>query len=1088
MLLTSNLYRRYLRRLLFLVFLFVSLAGEAQSLHLSVQRASLATVFSQIERQCDYQFLYTEELLAQSFPVSFTVQYASLDSVLQLCFRQQPLDYTKEGKHIIVRKKIIEKPIPTGRDVRGKIVNEQGDPLPGVLLRVKNSSFTTATDVHGEFIIPDASEMMLLIITGAELETQEIIIGKKSDLSISMKTKIGELDQVVMMAYGQTTRRVNTGNIAKITPEEISQQPVSNPLVALEGRIAGLQVTQSSGINGAGIKIQLRGQNSLIQGTEPFFIIDGVPFAPGNTALNQISNSTNTNGLSPFNLINPLDIESIEVLKDADATAIYGSRGANGVIIITTKKGKAGKASLQANLYTGSSRVTRTVDLLNTQQYLMMRNEAFKNDGILPTTSTAPDLLLWDTTRYTDLKKLFTGGTAHTSDAELSYSGGSTNTQFFIGGGFHRETTVLPTDLADQRASVHFNLSHQSSDKRASIHLTTSYSLDNNKLSTRDLTAFISLPPNIKLYDSLGNINWKDGNVFFSSALGDYGNPLAGLKTSYTGEYQNLSSSLQTAYKVTDALQLTLNLGYHAVQGDEVSINPSTSIDPSTNLLPFSNFGNSSTRQWIIEPQAEFTRHFAKNKVSVLAGSTWQANQYKSVSVNGADYPSDLLLNSIAGAGSVTATNSFRQYRYQALFARFNYTVNQKYIWNITGRRDGSSRFGSSKQFANFGAAGFAWLFSEENFSKKLFPFISFGKIRMSYGITGSDQIGDYKYLDTWTAVSTTYQGIPILNPSALYNPDYSWEVNKKFESAFDLGILKDRILFSLAYFNNHCSNQIIQYSLPIQTGFTSVGKNLDATIRNAGFEFTLNSKNIVHQKLTWSSSFNLTISRNRLLAFPGLATSTYSNTYSLGQPLSARKYYEYTGLDSNGIYQYTDVNKDGKLDINDKIIFNNTDPTFYGGLLNTLSYHQFKFDVFFEFKKQDGLNYINSLNGYVPGYDYHNQPVAVLQRWQQPGDITNVQRFTATFTSAARKAGANLPSSSAVFSDASYIRCKNISLSYRFPEKMLRSLHLSNGQVFLRAQNLFIITRYEGADPETQNMYTLPPLRTIAAGFNLNF
>jgi TonB-linked SusC/RagA family outer membrane protein len=701
--------------------------------------------------------------------------------------------------------------------------------------------------------------------------------------------------------------------------------------------------------------------------------------------------------------------------------------------------------------------------------------------------TNAPDLFLWDTTRYTDLKKLLIGGTAHTLDGQLSFSGGNNTTQFLIGGGFHKETTVFPTDLGDQKASAHFNLTHSSQEKRFSLSLTGNYVADKNELHFGDPSRFIALAPNIQLYDSAGKINWQEGGVTFGTSVGD--NPLANLNTKYIGNFSNLISNLQLSYKLFSALNLRLNLGYNVVNNNEKEINPSTSIDPNTGQLPYSYFGTGNLKSWIVEPHAEYNQKLGKGKLNVLLGATAQENVSTGIFVNASNFSSNLFLNSIAGAGNVTTNNSYGQYRYNALFGRVNYNWSEKYILNLSGRRDGSSRFGPNKRFSNFGAVGAAWLFSNEKGFHKAVSFISFGKIRGSYGVTGNDQIGDYRFIDTWTASSTTYQGISTLSPSSLYNPNYEWEVNKKFEMALELGLIKDRLLFSIAYFQNRSGNQIVQYSLPVQTGFSFIGKNLEATVQNSGIEFQLTSKNFISEKFSWTTAFNLTINKNKLLSFPGLAASSYATTYVIGEPLSVKKVFQYLGVDSSGIYQFTDSNKDGKFDNTDRVTIVNTNPHFYGGFQNTFSYKGLQLSFFFEFKKQVGLNYLNTLFGYTPGTAFRNQPIIVLNRWQKTGDVTEVQKFTATFGTPAYKAGASyLGSSGAIYSEASFIRFKNLALSYSISETKLKARHLENVRVFLQAQNLFTITKYVGADPENQNMYKLPPLRTITAGIQFTF
>ena len=979
--------------------------------------------------------------------------------------------------------------------VSGTVSNASNNtPLRGATVTIKDTPSTTTTDEQGNFIVTAKSDTGTLVISFVGFHTYQLKFNSttKGPFTIHLRDDASLLNEVMVIGYGTTTKRLNTGNVGKVTAEDISKQPVNNPLAALEGRVPGLVVTQSSGVNGSGLSVQLRGQNSLIQGSDPLFIIDNVPYSPGNFPLNQLtsaagSGSSASDGISPFSLIDPSDIESIDILKDADATAIYGSRGANGVILITTKKGKAGKTVIGANVYSGMSRVTRTMDMLNTKQYLQMRREGFANDGIAPDASTAPDLFLWDTTRYTDFKKLLIGNTAHTTDAQLSLSGGNDNTQFLIGGGYHRQTTVFPTDLGDDRASVHFNLNHNSTDKKLTVNLNVIYSSNVNDLPASDLTGYINTAPNFKLYDASGKLNWQEGGVSYLSLGLLNANPLSFQNQSYTGKFQNLSSNLQLIYKVLPDLSLKVSMGYNMVTSDEVSLYPSTSLDPNLGALPFSNFANQSQKSWIIEPQAEYIKKFGASKLDVLIGNTWQDNTSSGILVSANNYSSDLLLGSISAAGLTYSSNLFNQYRYEGTYGRINYNLGGKYILNLSGRRDGSSRFGPADRFSNFGAIGAAWIFSEERLIKDKLPFLSFGKLRGSYGITGNDQIGNYKYLDTWTPGMATYQGISVLNPTSLYNPTYSWEKNRKAEVGLDLGFFKDRLLVSGDYFNNRSDNQLVNYTLPSQTGFSSVLENLNALVQNTGWELQVNSKNINSGSFTWMTAFNMTIPRNKLLAFPGLATSSYANTFVIGQPLSTLKLYHSLGVDANtGIYTFAGEDQNGNLTAANRTVLKNTDPKFYGGLQNTFRYKRIELSVFFEFKKQNGYNYLNTLGGNVPGYSYYNQPVIVLSAWQKPGDKTNIEKFTSSPGDAYNAASNYLIGSDAIISDASYIRLKNLSLSYNLPNSWLTRLHITSSRLYLQGQNLFTITNYVGADPENQNMYILPPLRTITIGIQL--
>lgn len=1065
----------------------------AQNVTLKEKNAPLKKVFLDIGKQTGLDFLASSKILSISKPVTLDVKDERLLNVLNKIFADQPLTYTIQEKIIIVTEKqdelkqanLVQKQV---FDITGFVKDGKGLPIVGATIRVKGKNIATNSNTEGFFQLKSLSEEDLLIISFIGYQTREIAVqhSKQEPLVIILEVISSPLNEIQIIAYGQTTKRLLTGSVSSVKSADIEKQPISNPLGALEGREPGLLITQNSGVSGSSYKVQLNGQASLLQGSEPFFVIDGVPFAPGNSSISQVPSaagfsSTPANGISPFSLINPNDIESIEILKDADATAIYGSRGANGVILITTKKGKQGRTIVSGNIYTGVSHVTRIMNFLNTQQYVEMRKEALKNDGLTPDATNAPDLTLWDTTRYTNFKKLLTGNTAHTTDAQLSVSGGDQTTQFFIGGGYHRETTVYPTDNADQKGSFHFNINHNSANKKFSINLSASYLADKNDLPGTDLSSYINTAPNLKLYDQTGKLAWGDGGVPYINSGILNANPLAFKYQTYEGNFQNLNSSLQSTYKFSNDLIFKVNLGYNMVNSDEVATFPSTSLDPNLGQLPFSYFGNAVQKSWIIEPQLNYNKRFNGSRIEVLLGGTWQDKTSSGINVTASNYNSDLLLKSIAAAGSSQTLNTDGEYKYQGIYGRINYVYADQYVLNISGRRDGSSRFGPDRRFSNFGAVGAAWLFGEHPFLAENLTGLSFGKLRASYGITGNDQIGDYRYLDTWSPGTTTYQSVSVLNPTSLFNPNFSWEKNEKLTVGLDLGFWKDRLLFTVEYYRNHSNSQLVNYTLPSQTGFTSVLENLDAEILNSGWQFQVTSTNFHTTDFNWSTTVNLTVPKNKLISFPGLANSTYVNIYTIGQPLSATPLYHYTGVDpSSGVYQFLDIDNNGIYNATDRIIHKSTDPQFYGGIQNNLRFKNWELSLFLEFRKQDGKNYLNNL--IVPGTAFFNQPDIVLNRWQNPGNQSSVEKFTETSGPAYNAINNYLKSSDGIISDASYVRLKNVAISYQIKANWVKKAHFSSFRLYLQGQNLLTFTKYLGADPENQSAL-LPPLQTFTAG-----
>ena len=940
--------------------------------------------------------------------------------------------------------------IVSPNDIHGRVVDENDKPLSGAIITVKETSQSMVTSSKGLFTI-QAEEGQTLIISRAGYDDREIVVSSDKKPTIQLELSLASLLNTVIVnkGYYTTTQKLNTGNVSTISAAEIEEQPVANPLAALEGRAPGVVVTQSNGLPGADFSVRIRGQNSISSGNDPLFLIDGVPFTNTSISLGAVS----ANGpQSPFNSINPGDIESVEILKDADATAIYGSRGANGVVLITTKKGKIGKTKLDINVYTGSGKVTRTIDLLNAQQYLQMRREAFMNDNIIPDIFSAPDLLAWNISRYTDWKKLLIGGSALTTDAQAALSGGNSQTQFLMSSAIHRETTVFPGRLADIRGSFHFNTTHTSQDNKFKAALTASYSSDKNNLIGQDLTSSITLPPDAPVpYDSTGALNWSEGGA-------PYSNPLAYLLQKSTAKTAYLMSNLVLRYELLPGLNLKANLGFNSMQLQQIFIYPGASLNPTFDFSGFAEYSSNSLNSWIVEPQAEYQNTWGKGKLEVLAGTSFQQEARNGSISYASNFNSDALLYSPSAAGDILVNGSNTLYRYQAVFGRANYNWGDKYLLNLTGRRDGSSRFGPDRQFANFGAIGAAWIFSKEAFIKHLLPALTYGKLRGSTGTTGNDQIGDYQYLNTYSPFMYQYQGLTGLVPTQLYNPDYGWEANRKSELGLELGALNDRIMATVSYYHNRSDNQLINSPLPIQTGFSGIILNSPATVQNTGWEYQLNIAIVKDKSFTWDASFNLTIARNKLLSFPDLLSSGYASKYEIGKPLTILKLVHSLGVDpQTGLFQFAD--KNGHVTSapsfpDDYTIIKDLAPAFYSGFSNRFKYKGLSLTIFFQFVKQQGYNYI--YGNATPG-SMTNQPTDVLNRWRHPGDVTNNQLFTtASLGSTAYYYNA---SSDAAVSDASFIRLKNAELSYSLPVKWGGKIKTELIRFYLRGQNLLTFT-----------------------------
>ena len=1066
-----------------------------QQVSLRLENAPMETFFLEVEKQTTVKFVYSPGQIEGLEKITLKARKEELGKILKQVLQPRHIGYTiyeKEGA-ITLKKLHLEENYTDEADlkrdkshakidtlIQGTISDQNNQPMAGVNIIIKGTAQGTTSGTDGRFIL-DGKAADVLIFSFIGYQPQEITVGSQTNMEIMMREETQSLDEVIVNAgYWKVREKEQTGNIGKISAEEIAQQPVSNPLQSLSGRMAGVYVQQTSGVPGSSINVKIRGTNSLrSNGNYPLYIIDGVPF--NGDPLGSTFSTLVLKGGSPLNLINPADIESIEILKDADATAIYGSRGANGVVLITTKKGKAGRTAFDVNTYQGAGRVSSTMDLLNTQQYLEMRNEAFANDGVVPALFNAPDLVAWDNLRYTDWQKELIGGTANISRVQTTLSGGDNRTQFSWGNGYYRETTVFPGNFSDQKISSHLSLSHESPDRKLKLSQSTSFVFDKNRLLYQDLTnQALTLAPNAPaLLDEQGDLNWEN----------NFQNPYSFLRQKFKTDSYNLIANTTLEYQITPNFSLQTRGGYNRVSMNETVLLPINAFNPSYGITTGSaSLGDRSVNTWIVEPMGQYIFPLGKGKLTAMLGGTFQHTNRDGTTTYAYGFSADALLENLSAAsGSSVIFTQDVKYRYNAIFGRLNYNLAEKYILNLTARRDGSSRFGKDKQFANFGAIGAAWIFTNENFLANN-DWLSFGKLRASFGTTGSDQIGDYQYIDSYTATRYPYDGASGLYPTRLANAEYSWEQSKKTETGIEIGLLRDRVNLSMSYYQNLSANQLVGYPLSAVTGFSEVQFNLPAKVKNFGWEGTLESHNIIAENFQWTSAVNISIPKNILLEYPNLEESTYANTYVVGYPLAAEQRLQFLEVDQQtGVYQFLDVNENGSgIDVPGDILPGRAlQQSLFGGWSNTLTYRNIKLDIFFQGVKQFGRGHFSGFT--TPGKQ-SNQPITVMERWQNAGDITNVQMFTTGSGPANTAYGriSNYGSNNVV--DASFIRLKNVSLSWSLPERWTTKVRLRQARIYVQGQNLFTLTSYPGLDPETQSLTTLPALRIISTGAQITF
>ncbi|MBA5791560.1 SusC/RagA family TonB-linked outer membrane protein [Flavobacterium sp. xlx-214] len=961
----------------------------------------------------------------------------------------------------------------------GVVKSVNGTPLEGVTVWQPETNEGTQTNAQGFYSL-EITPNTTVTFEYLGYVTQKVKASSKV-LNVTLTEDNDVLDEVVINAgYYSVKDKERTGSISKITSKEIGQQPVANPLAAMQGRMAGVNITQSSGTPGGGFDIQIRGRNSLrTEGNAPLYIVDGVPYSSDSASDRNLTLTILPGGnVSPLNSINPNDIESIEVLKDADATAIYGSRGSNGVVLITTKKGTSDKTTFAVQSTTSVSTVAKFMDLMNTEQYLQVRHDAFKNDGITEYPKNAYDVNgTWDQNRYTNWQKEFIGGKAVSQNTQFSVGGGFGKTNYLFSASHRKDGTVFPGDFGYKRTSFLLNASHQSKDERFKFFVSAQKSDQKNKLMATDLTSKIFLAPNApSLYTSSGEINWENNT---------FENPIAALQSKYISEINNTLFNVIFNYDITKSLSVQLKSGTTYFDTDETKTIPHTIFNPSLKRTS----ENSSTlktinsrNSWIVEPIISWKKELKNSTFDILIGGTLEQRQQNIFGIEASNFTSDSFINNIAsGAVQKILFDKENVYKYAAFYGRLNYNLNRKYILNITGRRDGSSRFGPNNRFGNFGAIGGAWLFSRE----KLFDnnsWLSFGKIRASYGIAGSDLIGDYQFLNTYGISRLKYDDHIGLEPIRLYNPDFSWETNKKIEGALELEFFNGRIATSVSYFRNRSSNQLVGIPLPSTTGFNSVQANLNATVENSGMEITFNSVNILKKKFKWTTSVNMSFPKNKLISFPNLEDSSYATQYEIGQPTTIRKMYGYKGIDKEtGLYIFEDVNGDGIINLEDRKSVVNTGVKFFGGIHNQITYKRWSLDFMIQYVQQQGFSpdyystYLGSMN---------NRSNNELNYYSMENKEGYYQIPTAGNNTKALQSFQNFRNSDAVVTDASFLRLKSLQIVYNVPTSFIKN---TNCSMFFQGYNLITLTKYWGADPETIGTF-LPALRTLSFGFNINF
>lgn len=1139
--LNPNRWRTFSPFLWRLFGLFLLFSGHAfgQEINIKNSPLSLKQVFDEIREQTGFKVLANQNLFSEVPQVRVPTERMSLLDFLEALSKTAPLQFSVHEKNVTftytaTKRKAVENSsfvIPKRQEndtVKGMLLNNSYQPIVGASISVVGKLKGTTSNNKGEFqlLVKDGEsiditmmglESARLVRRGGAVQlvrkerkdsldvtkVQEAVLlnSLKGAMALLLPLSTSSLDEVQVIAYGRQSRRYSTGNVVMIGAEEIEKQPVMNPLLALQGRVAGLIIQPTSTHSSAPIKVELRGKKSLNPNalTEPLYIVDGVPInvlaAPRTWSYSQgvspgliQDGMSMTDGQSPLFHINPKDIESISVLKDGDATAIYGSRAANGVILITTKKGQVGEPRLNVNITHGSITVSKFPRLLSLHQYLEVRREALVNDGIIPTPENAPDLTVWDSSRSEDwMRRLSNEG--YQSELSLGINGGDQRTTYRLNGNFTKNKDLYNYKGGNQIGNISLDLMNNAYNNR----LTTNLSVKYSKSKTDAIVAFqdeaLQAPNAPAVFDDSGNLNFSEWNHL---GLPGYEHPFGYLLRPNIINTDNLMASLNFNVNILKGLDLELLTSYNDSKAKSNILNPHASRDPQSYPLSLSFFNKTDVKGVMIEPKISYRTYFLGGNLNTLLGTSYQASS-TDVETLGGYFESDDMMHSINNAFLKDITTQFSEYRYASVFVRLNYQWQNRYILNLNGRRDGSSRFAPGKQFGLFGSVGLAWLMSEEKWLQNRLPiWVTLIKLRGSHALTGTDNVGDYRYLSLYSTTGHNnytpfhpYDGMQPYVPNGPFDMQYRWESSKSSEIALDLGFLDDRINFNTALSEIRSGSQLTDIPIPVYTGFSSVTTNWAADIQNKTLEFTLQASAI--KKSDWTLNINLNWAKNinKLISYPGLEDSPYANIYSIGRSTNTRYDLNYIGVDPlTGKYAAEDYNGDGFVTVNlskkpgiddDRYLAFDMNPRYAGGFGFNLYWKSLGLSSQFSYSRQLGNNPVLALRYGILKNAIYSKGL-LEDHWRYPGDQATFAKFTTETL--------EIPTTPV---DASFLSWNNISVSYSLGDQILKKIRVKNLSLALNVQNLYKWTAYV-AEPEIKQGSLIPIPRTFVGSLNIGF
>ncbi|SDE57347.1 TonB-linked outer membrane protein, SusC/RagA family [Mucilaginibacter pineti] len=990
--------------------------------------------------------------------------------------------------------------------ITGKVTDQKdGSPLPGVSVTVKGVSGTgTQTGVDGAYklSVPSTAKVLIFKFLGYK-EAEAAINGATLNIQLGADSK--QLSEVVVVGYGTQSKRSLTGSVSKIKGSDIENIPVPSLESAIQGRTPGVYIQAQNGKLGQGIQVRVRGASSVSAGSQPLYVVDGLPITVDDF-------STNGASTNPLVDLNQNDIASIEILKDASAAAIYGSRASNGVVLVTTKKGKAGATVITYNQYYGFSSPTGERKFLDAKQYVTFFREAAKNAGV---SSTKIEARLQRYSAGNDDYKTYKINTdwqkqiiqhAPVQNYNLVFSGGTEKTKFYISGTYNNQTGYLLGNSLNQY-SFRTNIENQATNwltvgANLSLSRTRNNRLDNDdQFSTPEqITALAPITPPIDPRTGLvsGALDPTTGNP--NNNYPTYFNPILNSISSYykSTDFRNLGN-LFAQVKILPSLSFRSEVGVDILNTGEDTYNGSLTLRIASTPNGLGVNSSVTSVNFNTNNFLQFTKDIGKSNIDAVGGITYQRQQNDLNSLTGSQFPSDAYKKLNSSADILLGSSTSTAYSLLSYFSRVNYKYNEKYLLSLSGRVDGSSRFGVNHRYGFFPAGSVGWVISEEGFMKKQ-QLISELKLRASYGLTGNSEIGNFPSRGLFSAFG--YAGIAGSRQTQLPNPDLKWETTAQADLGLEIGFFNGRLSGEFDVYQKKTRDLLLNVQVPGTSGFTTITQNL-GKLQNKGIELQIDSKNLVGD-VKWSTSVNFSINRNKITDLKGQVITGSGDAVNRaveGQPLGIFFAPEFAGADPNNGDALYYVNKTPgdrttttDYNLANPVVIGNPNPKFIAGLNNTLSYKGIDFS--FLLQQVNGNQIYNGAGQYMStsgdnGYD--NQTIDQLNAWTTKGQITMVPQ-------ARLGASTGISPSSRYIDNGSYVRLKNIVLGYNFPKAMLAKAKLQSVRVYVQATNLATWTKYKGWDPELNSdafsgnitqgydFYAAPQAKTITFGVNVGF